>query len=109
MEENHTLIKLANKQDIPEGKAIIVRIPDGREIALFNLNGSIYALDNLCPHMGGPLGEGEIENSIVTCPWHGWQFDIRTGICENMPGEDASQIKIETINDEIFFKTTAEF
>ncbi len=94
--------KLATVNDIPEGKAIIVRAPDGMEIALFNLQGKIFALENVCPHMGGPLGEGDIENCIVTCPWHGWQFDIKSGSCENMPGDDARKVDIEIINDEIF-------
>ena len=83
--ENTKRIKLANKSDIPEGKSIIVKDNKGGEIALFKLNDQIFALENVCPHMGGPLGEGDIENCIVTCPWHGWQFDIRTGNSENMP------------------------
>lgn len=95
-------IKLANTQDIPEGRAIIVRGPEGMEIALFKNEGEIFALDNICPHMGGPLGEGEIEGSIVTCPWHGWQFDIKSGACENMPGDDAKKVEITVIGDEIF-------
>ena len=47
--------------------------------ALFNVDGTFYALDGVCPHQGGPLGSGEVHNCIVTCPWHGWQFDVRTG------------------------------
>jgi nitrite reductase (NADH) small subunit len=48
-------------------------------VALFNVEGSFYALDGICPHQGGPLGEGELTGCIVTCPWHGWQFDVGTG------------------------------
>lgn len=96
--------KLANTQDIQEGKAIIVKGPAGTEIALFKSEGEIFALENSCPHMGGPLAQGEIENCFVTCPWHGWQFDIKTGICENMPGDDAKKIEIVLIGDEIFLK-----
>jgi nitrite reductase/ring-hydroxylating ferredoxin subunit len=50
-----------------------------RVIALFNVGGEFFALDGVCPHQGGPLGEGELCGAIVTCPWHGWQFDVRTG------------------------------
>jgi nitrite reductase (NADH) small subunit len=96
------MIKLANKKDIPPGTAITVQGPDGTEIALFNIEGTIYALDNSCPHMGGPLGDGEIENCCVTCPWHGWQFDVKTGACENVPGESAVKIPIEVIGDVIY-------
>ena len=50
-----------------------------RMIALFNVNGELLALDGVCPHQGGPLGQGSLDGCIVTCPWHGWQFDVRTG------------------------------
>ena len=48
-------------------------------LALFNVDGEIYALDNTCPHAGGPLGEGALEQDVVICPWHGWKFNVRTG------------------------------
>lgn len=48
-------------------------------VALFNVGGTFYALDGVCPHQGGPLGKGELAGCIVTCPWHGWQFDVKTG------------------------------
>ena len=49
-------------------------------VAVFNLNGEFYAIDNTCPHQGGPLGEGYLEDTgVVSCPWHSWNFDIRTG------------------------------
>lgn len=51
----------------------------GVGIALFNVGGRIYALDNTCPHAGGPLGEGLLDGYIVKCPWHGWRYDVRTG------------------------------
>ena len=48
-------------------------------VALFNVSGRMYALDGICPHQGGPLGQGTLDGDVVTCPWHGWQFDVRTG------------------------------
>ena len=51
----------------------------GRIIALFNVDGTLFALDGICPHAGGPLGEGDLSGPVVTCPWHGWQFDVTTG------------------------------
>ncbi|MBT4865448.1 MAG: Rieske 2Fe-2S domain-containing protein, partial [Planctomycetaceae bacterium] len=45
----------------------------------FNVDGEFHALDGVCPHAGGPLGEGGLSGNIVTCPWHGWQFDVTTG------------------------------
>lgn len=95
-------IKLANKCDIPEGKSVVVLGPNGQEIALFKIKGAIWALDNACPHEGGPLGEGTIERDCVICPWHAWTFNIPTGECLNMPGEDAKRIPLLIIEDEIF-------
>lgn len=97
--------KLANVSDIPKNGAIIVRGPDGTEIALFNNHGIIYALNNSCPHMGGPLAEGDIEHGCVTCPWHGWQFELSTGTRQDADGCDAEKIAIEVIKDEIFLKS----
>ncbi len=50
-----------------------------RIVALFNIGGEYFALDGVCPHQGGPLAEGELTGCVVTCPWHSWQFDVRTG------------------------------
>lgn len=50
-----------------------------RIVALFNVDGQFFALDGICPHQGGPLGKGRLQACIVTCPWHGWQFDVQTG------------------------------
>jgi nitrite reductase (NADH) small subunit len=88
------LIKLANKQDLPEGKGVIVRGPKGEEIALFRIGEKIFALENACPHQGGPLAEGEVKGATVTCPWHAWTFDLLTGACQNMPGEEARVIPL---------------
>lgn len=71
-------VKLARLEDIPLGSALEVE-HDGRVYALYNLDGSISAIDGICPHQGGPLADGEVCDGVVTCPWHGWQFDIRTG------------------------------
>ena len=52
---------------------------EGKTIALFNIDGAFYAVDNACTHRGGPLGQGRVSGTIVTCPWHGNQFDVATG------------------------------
>lgn len=71
-------VKVAKTDDLPAGTARMVEV-SGKEIALFNVDGSFYAIDNTCTHVGGPLSEGEIEGSEVTCPWHGGVFDVTTG------------------------------
>ncbi len=85
-------VRVASINDVPEGEGKVVK-SNGKEIALFKLEGNFYAIDNTCKHMGGPLGEGWLEDSIVTCPLHGWRYDIKTGICQMFQGSD---IKVDT-------------
>jgi nitrite reductase/ring-hydroxylating ferredoxin subunit len=54
-------------------------VNDGKVIALFNLEGSYHAIDDACPHRGGPLSEGPVESEVVTCPWHGSKFNVKSG------------------------------
>ena len=71
-------IKVATVADVPEGAGKTVEVA-GKQIALFNVGGKFYAIDNACKHRGGPLGEGEVDGSTVICPWHGWEYDVTTG------------------------------
>ncbi len=72
------LIKVASRTELPAGSAKLVEAA-GRQIALFNAGGTFYAIDNTCKHRGGPLAEGDLDGTTVTCPWHGWEYDITTG------------------------------
>jgi nitrite reductase/ring-hydroxylating ferredoxin subunit len=74
------LVTVAKAGEIKPGEAKVVEA-GGLEIAVFNVNGTFAAIENTCCHRGGPLGEGDLEGTIVTCPWHGWQFDVTTGAC----------------------------
>ena len=71
-------VRIAEAKEILNGKSKVVEV-EGLQIAVFNVDGEFAAVENHCPHMGGPLGEGTLENGIVRCPWHGWTFDPRTG------------------------------
>jgi nitrite reductase (NADH) small subunit len=71
-------VKMATLDELPPGSAREVEY-EGRIYALFNVDGVVWAIDGICPHQGGPLAEGALEGTTVTCPWHGWQFDVRTG------------------------------
>ncbi|HEU4401002.1 MAG TPA: Rieske (2Fe-2S) protein [Candidatus Polarisedimenticolia bacterium] len=67
-------------EEIPPGGSKVVQINE-HVVAIFNMGGAFYALDNTCPHQGGPLGEGYLEETgVISCPWHGWTFDLKTGI-----------------------------
>jgi nitrite reductase/ring-hydroxylating ferredoxin subunit len=71
-------VRVARTDDIPAGQATMVEV-NGKEIAVFNVGGSFHAIDNTCTHVGGPLCEGAVEGTEVTCPWHGAVFDVTTG------------------------------
>jgi nitrite reductase/ring-hydroxylating ferredoxin subunit len=58
------------------GREVVVA---GRVLALFRVGSDVYAIDGICAHQGGPLAEGTLAGPVVTCPWHGWQYDVRTG------------------------------
>jgi nitrite reductase (NADH) small subunit len=88
--------RLAAADEVPPGSAREFTAGE-RVIGLFNVDGTLYALDGICPHAGGPLGEGTLQGPVVTCPWHGWQFDVTTGRhCLNPRIEHASfPVKLE--------------
>lgn len=71
-------IPIATSDECPPGTAI-ERLADGRMVAIANVGGTYHAIDGLCPHQGGPLGTGSLCGTVLTCPWHGWQFDVATG------------------------------
>jgi len=70
--------------DIGVGEGRVVEA-DGKTLALFNVDGAFYALDNACAHRGGPLGEGDLDGTVVVCPWHAWPWDVKTGANVNNP------------------------
>jgi nitrite reductase/ring-hydroxylating ferredoxin subunit len=69
---------VAEVSELAPGQGRVVEVA-GRQLALFNVDGKFFVLDNLCPHRGGPLGDGMVMGNLVTCPWHGWQFDCTSG------------------------------
>jgi 3-phenylpropionate/trans-cinnamate dioxygenase ferredoxin component len=82
-------VRVARVGDVESGKGIVV-VVRGTRIALFNCDGVHYAIKNTCPHMGGELGEGLLQGDIVTCPWHGWRFNVKTG---KNPEADVVQVR----------------
>ena len=67
------LLRVIGVGDLPPGKRHVAEV-NGREIAIYNVDGAFFAVDNTCAHRGGPLGEGELEGEVVTCPWHSWEY-----------------------------------
>ena len=83
-------IKVAKKGELEKGRGTIVEV-QGTSLALFDIQGKICVIKNSCPHAEGPVGEGDLEEKVVTCPWHGWQFDVTTG-----ESPASSDMKVET-------------
>jgi nitrite reductase (NADH) small subunit len=71
-------VKVATLAELQPGSGKPVEV-NGKAIALFNVGGKVYAMDNTCLHNGGPLGDGMLEGEVVTCPWHMWEYNVRTG------------------------------
>jgi len=91
----------AKLSEIPPGSIKEVLV-GGQAIALANVGGRLYAIHNTCLHRGGPLGEGQLEGSIVTCPWHGWQFDVTTGKAVQNPNAGVGCMATEIHGDEVY-------
>jgi len=95
------LVEVAKTNELEPGEGKLVEI-EGKEIALFNCEGNYYAIDNECTHAGGPLCEGDLEGHTVTCPWHGGEFDIKTGEVLGLPPkESVKSYNVEVEGDSI--------
>jgi nitrite reductase (NADH) small subunit len=71
-------VTVARAEDVPPGTERVVRAGD-RGVALAHVDALFYATQNECRHLRGPLGDGSLDRTVVTCPWDGWQYDVRTG------------------------------
>lgn len=67
--------------DLRPGRCSAVALPDGNELAVYNVDGEFFATENSCPHHGAPLADGRLCGHLIECGWHGWQFDVRNGRC----------------------------
>ncbi len=89
--------KVADTKDLPPGKTMCVE-SGGEKVALFNVGGTIYAVSDTCTHAGGPLSEGQVDGTVVTCPFHGATFDLTTGSVTGPPAGSAVtcyQVRVE--------------
>ena len=94
-------LKAARTEDVPAGQGKMVRV-GGKHIALFNVEGTYYAIDETCTHKGGPLSHGEVKGNKVTCPWHGATFDVMTGEAVGPPAPiGVSRYNVRVVGDDI--------
>jgi len=95
------LEKAANLSEVPSGTIKEVQV-GGKPVALANVAGTFYAINGTCLHRGGPLGQGVLEGTVVTCPWHGWQFDVTTGKAVMNPNAAVGCLRTEVRGDEVY-------
>lgn len=94
-------VRLLGAAEVPAGAGRVVEV-GGRTVALFNVGGRFYAVDNACPHRGGPLGDGDLDGPVVTCPWHGWRWDVTTGANVNNPAVRVGCYPVTVEQGELF-------
>ena len=94
-------VKVANVDEVPEDGGKVANI-NGREIALFKVKGTIFAIDNTCKHAGGPLGEGWMEDYVVSCPLHGWTYDVHDGKCQMFPNAKVDSFPVKVEGSDVF-------
>lgn len=94
-------VKVATVSEVPAGQAKQAKVGD-KTLAVFNLNGNFYAIDDTCPHRGGPLSEGDLQGHEVTCPWHGAAFDVTSGAHLSPPARsDVASYKVQIVGEEV--------
>jgi NAD(P)H-dependent nitrite reductase small subunit len=98
-------VEVGSIADFSSGLGKMVTV-DGRHVALFRLGDEFFALDNMCLHRGGPLCEGFVENNVVTCPWHGWSYEIKTGTMVQDPRVGVSKHDVRLDGDVISVRLT---
>ena len=93
-------IEVATKDKILDGYGRVFDV-NGTKVAVFNINGNFYAINNTCPHMGGSLGDGYLSGSIVTCPLHACEFDVKTGVCPVADNIKVASYKVKIDGEKI--------
>ena len=93
-------VKVASIHDLPAGQGKMV-IAHGKPMALFNVNGEFCAINQICPHMGGPLSEGTLVGKVVTCPWHKWSYYVDTGLPDHEGGHSVASYEVRIEGNDV--------
>jgi nitrite reductase (NADH) small subunit len=99
------IVRICGVSDLPGEGEVREFEAAGQTYCLARVNGRISALDNVCLHQGGPLGQGVIEAGKVVCPWHGWQFDALTGICVHAPKHGVAVYEVAIESGDVLLRT----
>lgn len=92
--------------DLPVEGEIVEVFAGDQAIVLVRVDGEVYAVDSVCPHAGGPLGEGELDGTRITCPWHGWSYDVTTGKCGVDPSTRVETFAVRIDGEDVFVSAT---
>jgi nitrite reductase (NADH) small subunit len=94
-------VRICGVNEAPPEGAVNEQRAGNLEICLARVDGELRALDNLCPHRQGPLGQGWIEGKTVVCPWHSWAFDVKTGFADYPEGEKVGVFSVRVEGDDV--------
>jgi nitrite reductase (NADH) small subunit len=94
-------VRAVKKAEVPPGMIRELQL-DGKVIALANVEGKLYAINNICLHRGGPLAQGELSGHTVTCPWHGWQYDVTNGKVIMNPAVGVETYQVDVRGDDVY-------
>lgn len=98
-------VRAARATDIPPGQIREIQL-EGTTIALANVDGRFHAINNTCLHRGGPLGQGSLQGNVVTCPWHGWSFDVTSGKVTHSPTASVACYPVELRGQDVYVDST---
>jgi nitrite reductase/ring-hydroxylating ferredoxin subunit len=95
------LVRVASLAQLPPGA--VLQVEHGEDtFAICNAGGEIHALDGICPHAGGPVGQGALHGTTLVCPWHAWEYDCRTGACETSGDLRLAKFTVTVENGEVW-------
>ena len=95
-------VRIAHVDELPPEGEVKEFACRNRMVCIARINGELSALDNVCIHQGGPLGQGYVWEGRVTCPWHGWEFDPKTGKSKQHPEMGVAVYKVRVEGDDVF-------
>lgn len=107
MSDELKFVAVAKPSDIAVGSIKGFTVGD-KKIVVCNYEGNYHALDGVCSHAGGPLCRGELDGNLLVCPWHGWEYNVVTGVCEIEPTLKQAKYALKIENDEILVAVPAQ-
>ncbi|MCZ6801960.1 MAG: Rieske 2Fe-2S domain-containing protein [Nitrospirae bacterium] len=102
--DDDDIVPIMSVDELTPGKARSIKVK-GKNIAIFNVAGKFFAINNICPHKGGPLGKGRLKGHVVNCPWHDLQFDVRSGFGTDGGGQCVASYDVHVKDEQVYVNT----